>query len=169
MIGIMWLFVGEVKAMGKCKDGLCSSCPYEFVYLGATEFSEYLESVSKDFNPAVSTGLGIRGYAEKLVSLGKVVAAMDRHIHCGIIAGYFNNLSQGFSFISAFHVRIPYRRMHIGRILMDKAVDISRRLGFTSVCLKVDKANCGGIGFYERYGFVKIGGDDAQFEMNLDL
>ena len=87
----------------------------------------------------------------------------------GIIAGYFNNPSQGFSFVSAFHVRIPFRRMHIGRMLMDKAVEISRDAGFKELRLKVNKGNLLGLGFYERYGFVKIGEVEKQFEMGYNL
>ena len=40
---------------------------------------------------------------------------------------------------------------------MDKAVEISRIGGFKSIRLKVGKSNLGGIGFYERFGLVKIG------------
>ena len=54
-------------------------------------------------------------------------------------------------------------------MLMDKAVEISHLGGFRSIRLKVDKPNLGDISFYERFGFVKIGEDEKQFEMNYSL
>lgn len=143
------------------------------VNLTPVELRSYLSSVSDDFNPAAETTLGIQGYANKLTTRGRTIAAvaksLDREVAMGILAGYFNNPAQGFSFVSAFHVRIPFRRMHIGRMLMDKAVEISREAGFTELRLKVNKGNNAGLGFYERYGFVKIGEEEKQFEMSYNL
>ncbi len=132
----------------------------------------YLSSVIDDFNPSAASPSGLQGYVEKLVQNGRVIVAIStpfKKVVAGILAGYFNNPGQGFSYISAFHVRVPFRRMHIGRMLMDKAVEISRIGGFKSIRLKVDKSNHGGIVFYERFGFVKIGEDEKQFEMNYSL
>lgn len=138
--------------------------------LNSEDLNEYLCDVSDDFNPAAQTSLNIRGYAEKLAQKGKVISAIAPVGGVmGILAGYFNNPEQGFSYVSAFHVRIPFRRMHIGKMLMDKAVEISRAGGFKSIRLKADKSNLGGIGFYERYGFVKIGEDEKQYEMSYKL
>lgn len=141
--------------------------------LSSADLQEYLSSVSSDFNPAAKTTLGIQGYAEKLTRQGITIAAtsdsFDTEGVLGILAGYFNNPGQGFSFVSAFHVRRPFRRMHIGKMLMDKAVGISIDSGFKTLRLKVDKDNGAGIGFYERYGFVKIGESGTQFEMSFDL
>lgn len=140
--------------------------PYEDVY-------GYFNSICDDFNPAAQTSLGIRSYVEKLMKRGRIIAAvvntLSRNGIVGVLAGYFNNPQQGFSFVSAFHVCIPFRRMHVGRMLMDKAVEISREANFKAIRLKVDKSNNGGIFFYERYGFVKIGDDKDQFIMNFSL
>lgn len=141
--------------------------------LSSDDLRNYLVAVSGDFNPAAETTLDIRGYADKLAQKGRTIAAVwdapggERIM--GILAGYFNNPGQGFSYVSAFHVRLPFRRMHIGRMLMDKAVEISRDAGFEAVRLKVDKTNAAGIGFYERNGFARIGEDSKQFEMYRDL
>ncbi len=141
--------------------------------LNSDGLQEYLSSVVDDFNPAASTDLGIRGYADKLTRLGRTIAAVsdspDTRRIAGILAGYFNSPEQGFSYVSAFHVRRPFRRMHIGRMLMDKAMEISRAAGFRSLRLKVDKSNDAGISFYEWYGFTKIGENAKQFEMDFNL
>ena len=141
--------------------------------LSSDDLREYLSSVSNDFNPAAKTLLGIPGYADKLTQLGITIAATSDSSGMegvlGILAGYFNNPGQGFSFVSAFHVRRPFRRMHIGKMLMDKAVEISINSGFKMLRLRVDKDNGAGIGFYERYGFIKIGETENQFEMSFDL
>ena len=141
--------------------------------LTSNDLQKYLSSVVDDFNPAASTTLGIRGYADKLTQLGRTIAAVSASSETeeivGILAGYFNNPEQGFSFISAFHVRHPFRRMHIGRMLMDKAIAISRVAGFQALRLKVDKTNLAGIAFYEQYGFAKIGEDAEQLEMDFNI
>lgn len=142
--------------------------------LTSEELQNYLFAVSDDFNPAAETTLGIRGYAGKLTSLGSTIAAVANSFDVGmrvigILAGYFNNPTQGFSFVSAFHVRIPFRRMHVGRLLMDKAIEISRDGGFKELRLRVDKVNEVGLAFYGRYGFVKINEDEKQFEMSYNL
>lgn len=149
----------------QCKFDITLDMGVEAVY-------EYLSSVIDDFNPSAASTSGLQGYVEKLVHNGRVIAAISltsTTVVAGILAGYFNNPEQGFSYVSAFHVRIPFRRRHIGKMLMDKAVEISRIEGFKSIRLKVDKPNLGGIGFYERFGFVKIGEDEKQFEMNYNL
>ena len=136
--------------------------------MGVEALYGYLSSVIDDFNPGAANPSGLQGYVEKLVQNGRVIAAISlssTRVVVGILAGYFNNPDQGFSYVSAFHVRIPFRRMRIGKMLMDKAVEISRFGGFESIRLKVDKQNLGGIGFYERFGFAKIGEDEKQFEM----
>ena len=143
--------------------------------LTVDDLFEYLSFIADDFNPAADTALGMRGYADKLTSRGRAFAAVANSPDggvgeiMGILAGYFNNPSQGFSFVSAFHVRIPFRRMHIGRLLMDKAVEISRQGNFKELRLKVDKTNGLGRAFYERYGFVNINEDEKQFEMSYSL
>ena len=141
--------------------------------LTADELRGYLDSVAGDFNPAAATSLGIRGYVYKLTRKGRTIAAVadlpDGGAIIGILAGYFNNPAQGYSYVSAFHVRIPFRRMQIGRMLMDRAVEISRDAGFKELRLKVNKGNHPGLGFYERYGFVKTGEEEKQFEMGYDL
>lgn len=140
--------------------------------IGTDELYAYLSSVIDDFNPGAASPSGLRGYVEKLAQNGRVLAAIpatSTRVVAGMLAGYFNNPEQGFSYVSAFHVRVQFRRMHIGKMLMDKAIEISRIGGFKSIRLKVDKSNFGGIGFYGRFGFVKIGEDDKQFEMTYDL
>lgn len=148
-------------------------CRFDVTFdMGFDALYEYLLSVIDEFNPSAATSHGLQGYVEKLVQNGRVIAAISATptaVVAGILAGYFNNPGQGFSYISAFHVRVPFRRMHIGRMLMDNAVEISRVGGFKSIRLKVDKSNHGGIVFYERFGFVKIGEDEKQFEMNYSL
>ena len=144
-----------------------------FANLTSKELQGYLSAVSDDFNPAADAMLGIQDYVNKLASLGRTIAvvanSLDGEMVMGILAGYFNNPSQGFSYISAFHVRISFRRMHIGRLLMDKAVEISREAGFHELRLKVNKDNDSGLSFYKRYGFVVINEDAKQFEMNYKL
>ena len=140
--------------------------------MGGSALYGYLSSVIDDFNPSAASPFGLRGYVEKLVQNGRVIAAISTpstKVVAGILAGYFNNPEQGFSYVSAFHVRIPFRRMHIGKMLMDKAVEVSRVGGFKSIRLKVDKPNIGAIGFYERFGFVKIGEDAKQLVMAHNL
>lgn len=149
----------------QCKFDITLDMGVEAVY-------GYLSSVINDFNPSAASPSGLQGYVKKLVHNGRVIAAISvtsTTVVAGILAGYFNNPEQGFSYVSAFHVRIPFRRMHIGKMLMDKAVEISRVGGFKSIQLKVDKSNLGGIGFYERFGFIKIGEDEKQFVMNYNL
>ena len=171
--------IGRDQALGPAK-GECTAWEHDakpeqcvIRVLSSDDLQKYLSSVSNDFNPAEKTTLGIQGYAEKLTRQGLTIAAFSdssgMESILGILAGYFNNPCQGFSFVSAFHVRPPFRRMRIGKTLMDKAVEISIDSGFETLQLKVDKDNGAGIGFYERYGFVKIGENENQFEMSFDL
>lgn len=163
--------ISYLKAGGKVEDS--QQWINLVTDLGTDDVFEYLSSVVDDFNPAADTTLGMRGYANKLTSRGCTIAAVansrDRGGIMGILAGYFNDPSRQSSFVSAFHVRIPFRRMHIGRILMDKAVELSHDGGFKELRLKVYKDNDVGISFYERYGFVKTNEDATQFEMSYSL
>lgn len=141
--------------------------------LTSNNLQEYLSSVVDDFNPAAKTSLGIGGYADKLTRYGRTIAAVTNTLNeekvIGILAGYFNDPAKGFSFVSAFHVRIPFRRMHIGRVLMDKAIEISRNEGFKELRLRVDKDNVAALAFYKRHGFVNVGEAAKQFAMSYYL
>ena len=146
--------------------------PKVAVYLSRmteNDLYSYLREAACDYEPMLDTVVNLCEYSRKLVSLGTVFSAEVDGTVVGVLAGYFNKKDLGFAFVSQFHVRKQFRRMHIGRMLMDKAISFATEQGIRSVRLKVGKNNPTAIAFYESVGFGKIGEDSLQNEMQLSL
>ena len=84
------------------------------IFLDQSDFEKYLVSVSGDFNPPLTTALDLQAYVAKVAQYGSIIAEQTPEQPSsgniiGIIAGYFNNPDQGFSFITMFHVRREWR------------------------------------------------------------
>lgn len=80
------------------------------------------------------------------------------------LAGYFLLM---FAVDEAHLLNITVRRgLHgkgIGRMLLDKVVQLAREKGMTSVLLEVRPSNHRALAIYQRYGFVQIGKRKAYY------
>jgi ribosomal protein S18 acetylase RimI-like enzyme len=109
-------------------------------------------------------------YSKKLETDALTFEAWEGQQLVGIVAGYVNNLQQGFSFVSNVSVLPSYYRRGIASGLLAQFIDHSRRLGFRGVMLSVDESNNAALNFYEKLGFFAKGqcGTDVSMQINLD-
>lgn len=87
----------------------------------------------------------------------------------GTIAGLVvvkRNWNQ-YAYVDDIKVDNAYRRLGIGRMLMDEVQQWARRKGLAGIMLETQNNNVGACGFYERYGFV-IGGFDLHLYRGID-
>ena len=164
---MMWSSLIENPLIQSPKNGLT----IEIKVAGMTEsdLCSYLHEVSGDYTPPLDMIVNLNEYSHKLTALGTLFSAEVGGNVVGILVGYFNNPTLGFAFISQFHVRKQFRRMLIGKMLMDKAVSFASGHGFKAVRLKVNKDNDSGLGFYKQYGFVVLNEDEKQFELAFNV
>ena len=117
----------------------------------------------------------MRDYTRKLGEGGVAFAAIPddftggASLCQGIVAGYFNNLADGFSYVSILHVRSEFRECHLGRKLMGKAIEYSKVCGLRTIKLQVNKTNTNAIGFYRHLGFEVFSETERKLEMQLKI
>ncbi|HEY0843860.1 MAG TPA: ribosomal protein S18-alanine N-acetyltransferase [Noviherbaspirillum sp.] len=76
----------------------------------------------------------------------------------GALAGYFLlMLAVDEAHLLNISVRRDLHGKGVGRLQLDKVVDIAREKGMTSVLLEVRPSNRRALAIYEQYGFVRIG------------
>ncbi len=94
--------------------------------------------------------------AEGLV-LGQVFVLL-RSLSDAVIAD-----GQTRAFIHSFRVRLGYRRSGLGARLLAHAEDDLLARGFDEVSLHVARDNAGGIRFYVRHGYQRVGASDGRW------
>ncbi len=76
--------------------------------------------------------------------------------------------------VERIYVRQAFQKLGLGRVLMDKAVEIAKTSGKSSIWLGVWEKNEKAIAFYEKKGFVRTGahsffvGDDEQIDYIME-
>lgn len=144
------------------------------VKISCSDLQGYLRSVLEDF-PVLKACVDLQEYTRKLCDNGVAFAAAsappsdEPRVYAGIVSGYFNNVEEGFAYISILHVRSEYRKSRIGRMLVDKALSYSKEQGLGMVKLHVNKTNGNAIRFYEHLGFGIAAETGRKFEMQFKI
>lgn len=85
----------------------------------------------------------------------------------GALVGYFLlMLAVDEAHLLNISVRRDLHGKGVGRLELDKVVEIAREKGMTSVLLEVRPSNHRALAIYERYGFVRIGQRKAYYPAN---
>lgn len=77
---------------------------------------------------------------------------------------YVREYWNGMAHVEDIRVAQGFRKMGIGRKLMDEAVAWAREHGFPSVCLESQDNNADACRFYASYGFVLKGADSSVYD-----
>jgi ribosomal protein S18 acetylase RimI-like enzyme len=83
--------------------------------------------------------------------------AMDTAIPCGIVGGFLDKDDSTRAHLASMWVAPSYRRLGIGRKLVDAIFDWARAHGARTLQLIVTSNNDGAIKFYQRLGFTPTG------------
>ena len=112
----------------------------------------------------------LRNGIDKFLTFGNVLGFINNNRIVAMINLYCNNLETLNAYICNLYVLDDYRRKHLGKKLVDSAINIARKREFKNIYLHVFKNNHAAIKLYESFGFVFTGNTkDDNLEMVLKL
>ncbi|MDQ0227130.1 GNAT family N-acetyltransferase [Metabacillus niabensis] len=124
-------------------------------------YHSLLELSNAHTPPFVERISNIDEYVEKLSNHAEVYVIIDLQI-LGIIAFYANDIKNKVAYITHITVQSNVQNMGLGKILLQKCIDVSVENGMRELKLEVNKNNTKAIRFYEKNGFIHAG--DASTE-----
>jgi len=142
---------------------------YSINTISQEQLFHFLENSSPDHTPALSSVVNLWEYSQKLCTKAVIFETWEKDQLCGILAGYFNSPDSKECFITFLHVNRDYRRLGLGKILMEKAIELAREKNFQTIALMVNINNVNAISFYTRFGFATQSRTDSQIRMELKL
>lgn len=93
-------------------------------------------------------------FYRKICEKAEFLAAFCGDIPCGYVAMYANDYTRCDGYITGIAVSPDYQKSGIGQAMLDKAIDIARRLGMKRIRLEVQDSNSAAIHFYAKNSFV---------------
>ena len=126
------------------------------------EMSESLRSLSagSDYR---------RTMAEKFLKYGTILAIQKDSCYIGFSAFYANDTENHTAFLSMIAVKKDYRGLSIGKELLDKTIEASKRNNMKKLKLEVLKDNIKAIRFYQNNGFEICSETENSFFMIKDI
>lgn len=97
----------------------------------------------------------LQEYAQKVMTYGNVLLAVENETIIGLCAFYDNDTETKVGYITLIGVRKDYRKRQVGKRLLIECEELMRQRGMQSVRLEVDNDNETATLFYIRVGYVK--------------
>ena len=113
--------------------------------------------------------VNLRLHAEKLRKFATTIEIWYDEELVGLCACYMNNIESGVSFISHIAIHPGFKRIGLGKKIIDTTIQGARLKGFQKLQLEVSKENSAAIAFYTKQKFVIIEDRESKFLMSLDL
>lgn len=123
-----------------------------------TNLIKFLKSVDSDFAPHISDQIDIEAYVDKISRLAVcyfIEGADTSWIAFGAI--YCNDLSTHVAYIPVIAVGEEFRRLGLGRKLLETLIDEAIRQSMKKVQLKTPDSNIAALKLYESYDFKSMG------------
>lgn len=131
---------------------------------------QYLTSVDKDFNPALSTKTDLKQYTERIADKAKICCALsDEDNIIGIVAFYANDFEKHYAYIPLVSVSSEYRRQGIARKLMEYAVLYIKSLNGKISVVGIHTYNQYAFDLYVKLGFKNISETDKMFYLEYTI
>lgn len=73
----------------------------------------------------------------------------------GYVAFYANNMENKVAFITLICIADGFQRLHLGTMLMDECIKMSKEIGMEQIELEVLRQDINAICFYKHYDFVE--------------
>ena len=97
-------------------------------------------------------------FAYKLSKNAITIEIIEDNISLGMAAFYANDTSESkVGYLTLIGIKTEFRGMHLGKLLLNTAIDEMKALGMKCIKLEVDNDNLGALGFYKHHGFNENG------------
>jgi len=122
-----------------------------------------------DFSPPLSERINLEEYANKIYENAITFEAwvFDRLI--GMVAAYFNNVTDSVGFITNVGVEAKYKGNNIASDLMSNCINYSKENHFSRIILEVNENNQAAINLYNKFNFKVIGKNNEDIKMCLEI
>ena len=128
-----------------------------------------LEKISDEYDPPLRNVVCLSDYAKKIILNGTIFEAWHDGNLIGFVAGYFNDIQTGKSFITLVYVDPSWRKNNIGSHLMNNAINFAKAQKFKSMSLSVKINNVGAQKLYTKLGFCIVDKGEISYSMKKDL
>lgn len=109
------------------------------------QYQKYFDSLVNDIELAMNI-------ADKIFKHGMLLACICQHEVIGFCAFYANDLNSRVSFITLIAVNDKYQNIGMGKKILQKVCEISKKAGMDKIRLEVNDQNVNAISFYEKNG-----------------
>ena len=113
----------------------------------------HLNQCSADFIPPLDTKVNIQEYAAKIFEKAVTFEAWDDNVMVGLVAAYFDDVTDRIGYITNVSTIREYRRKGIAGNLLNQCIDHAKKNNFHSICLEVSALNSSAVLIYIKIGF----------------
>jgi ribosomal protein S18 acetylase RimI-like enzyme len=117
------------------------------------DLASHLVRVDATFEPALSSRVEIRAYAQKLHNQAVRFEAWLGEELIGLVACYCNQPVGGKAFATSVSVWSEYQGQGIATRLMRQCIEHLRGLGFCHIELEVNQRSLSAVALYQKIGF----------------
>jgi ribosomal protein S18 acetylase RimI-like enzyme len=135
----------------------------------AAEISAHLLRADDAFEPALSSRIDIRAYAQKLHDRAIRFEAWLGEELVGLVAIYCNELDGGKAFVTSVSVWPECQGQGIAGRLMGQCIEHVRSLGFCQMELEVNQRSLPAVALYQKLGFITLRSSDNMLTMETTL
>lgn len=115
---------------------------------------QFLKEIDSSFPVPLSAKTDLDQMAEKVLTLGVVLAAETPERIAGVITGYANDQVNRTGYIAVLGISASYRGASLGSRLVQVFREEAMAAGMERITLFTHQDNQGAIRFYQRQGFV---------------
>lgn len=126
---------------------------YTVNHSSVAEIADHLLRADAAFEPALSSRVEIRAYAQKLQDVAVRFEAWLGEELVGLVASYCNQLNGGKAFVTSVSVWPEYQGQGIAGKLMRQCIEHVQGLGFRQMLLEVDQRSLPAVALYQKLGF----------------
>jgi ribosomal-protein-alanine N-acetyltransferase len=135
----------------------------------ATEIAFHLLRADVAFEPALSSRVDIRAYAQKMHDRTVRLEAWQGKELIGLVASYCNQQDGGKAFLTSVSVWPEWQGQGIARRLMRQCIEHVIALGFAQMELEVDLRSLPAVALYQKLGFNTIRSSGSTLTMGMTL
>ena len=106
-----------------------------------------------DFIPRLSSRVDIKEYTKKLFDNASFVLIKTNNSISGVVALYCNDFEKYTAYISSVCIKMEFRGLKYGTVLITETIKYSKNIGMKSVMLEVSKENIIAYNLYLKHGF----------------
>lgn len=136
---------------------------------GKSEIFCHLKKCSDSFIPRLDESVNISDYSSKIFEKATLFECWDGEVLVGLVAAYFNDYDNKFSYITNVSVLKEYFGKGIASNLLKNCIDYGSKNNFSKIILEVEKSNTSAINLYKKFNFKEIGLNENKINMSLDI